>query len=770
MFKAKKKAVRRPVISSRESDEDPTTTDHPQQQQQPAPPSSLDRPPKTSSSMRSTNRSQPSVKLGFEEDESEETESFKIKKTSASRRMQRGISDFAKTADSNAEAERASAVSYSQKDLQALAASQLRMPSSSISEAVTISVPDSSEIYLARKLREQRRQTQLAASNEDFISLECEDDDYDSFQEGQCPQRVESRLVTEDQEIEGEEVFEDYEGNRIAFGAKDAKALKESKQRSIRAGIDDLSVNDFEEDDAEWEKEQIKKVRGHQATYPPNSTTPKQLPIQTASRFKLQFISHFPAHTHTPALVPEMIPLLAVNTVCDNLAASLEIIRAGIKDDDKILSDSQSFVTNVDLQTDKLKDEMREASTRYNYFQELAIFVNSLADLLDVKIPILEKVEFEFMEICKSRRQHSDDMRDCVLDMLFSSFTDYRNAALDENDQRNKLTFAQRWIQDQWNNSVPLLEREFLFQGVGFVDDDEKKDELLSRKNGLVEDVAEGFQSLEDVLRVFEQWNRDYSTDFRRTYSILTLPEAISLHVRQAIACEDPFYKIDIESTEWHKLIRESSVGDATNGDTKAEERPLFLSSVEKIVLPYAAKMIPSVDLFSNMEIRELAKYLDQLQDYAGKESREWVILQKALSSHVETYILNLTQRYAILRATFVTSVTDEIHFKRNLWFAICFTLFKNLWVLVKFLPGEFVSALVVDTLLNRHLLVMLERTRVDVDIEKFEKIIAAFPSLYLSRNPKALAVFKQHLRNYVNAYPSNQAIQDRAIILMHQM
>ena len=42
----------------------------------------------------------------------------------------------------------------------------------------------------------------------------------------------ESRLVTEDQEDEGEEAFEDHEGNRISFGGNAAKEANEKKKVS----------------------------------------------------------------------------------------------------------------------------------------------------------------------------------------------------------------------------------------------------------------------------------------------------------------------------------------------------------------------------------------------------------------------------------------------------------------------------------------------------------------------------------------------------------
>ncbi|KAJ3327507.1 hypothetical protein HDU93_001904, partial [Gonapodya sp. JEL0774] len=214
--------------------------------------------------------------LSFGDEENADTEpEFKIKKSSASRRFGQSADVFKSafpTDDGAAESRRYDAQSLLALKKESTAARPTGLLTSSQSpipglpfqppstDAIDVDlIPDAAKIYAARKLREQRRLNPEQASSrgsasDDFVPL-------DGRSGAVSTHLRESRLVTEDQEDEGEEAFEDHAGDTIAFGTKDKKRLRQERRAGIVSHLTEAQQDEDEEDEDldEWKREHIRK-------------------------------------------------------------------------------------------------------------------------------------------------------------------------------------------------------------------------------------------------------------------------------------------------------------------------------------------------------------------------------------------------------------------------------------------------------------------------------------------------------------------------------
>ena len=107
-------------------------------------------------------------------------------------------------------------------------------------------IPDAASIFAARKLREQKRNEAadigagalvgIASKGRDlYISLDGRDGD--DAENGVGGPKMESRLVSEEQEGEGQESFEDYEGDTITFGSRAVKEAEAKRKEQFQTQL-----------------------------------------------------------------------------------------------------------------------------------------------------------------------------------------------------------------------------------------------------------------------------------------------------------------------------------------------------------------------------------------------------------------------------------------------------------------------------------------------------------------------------------------------------
>ncbi len=122
-------------------------------------------------------------------------------------------------------------VGYSQDVLEQLK-TQSKRPEKGNDKAFAI--PDAAAIYEAKKLREQKRsvQKQVAKQSTDMQV------DYIPIKET----KYESRLVTEDQEVEGLEAFEDNQDTQIHFGATTLMEANVKRKQEFQDNLNQVQV------------------------------------------------------------------------------------------------------------------------------------------------------------------------------------------------------------------------------------------------------------------------------------------------------------------------------------------------------------------------------------------------------------------------------------------------------------------------------------------------------------------------------------------------
>jgi len=207
------------------------------------------------------------IELSFDEPEGEE-DVFKIKKSSASRRLAKAKLNKNVYHDDIVDNKTEESNPYSLKNLNALKNSSLnRPPPSNIikksqemynktqnvpNTIEEIKIPDAAKIHEAKKLREARRNAKNTSTNPNFIPLELNDP------------MMEDKKDNEEED-DDDEVFEDYENNRILFGSNAVKEQEKKRKKDMKIDLINAQENESEEEDKDelnkWESELIKQGR-----------------------------------------------------------------------------------------------------------------------------------------------------------------------------------------------------------------------------------------------------------------------------------------------------------------------------------------------------------------------------------------------------------------------------------------------------------------------------------------------------------------------------
>ncbi len=180
------------------------------------------------------------------------------------------------------------------------------------------------------------------------------------------------------------------------------KANKLAAQK-MRSGMIDL-IDDAEEDQAEddegreWEEAQIR--RGEQRR------------VLTTDKTK---------QTYRPTPIPHASTLPSVGSVSSRLEAALAEAKAAHTMDSAALAHFAKERDELDAQEKELREEVDLAEEKRRWFGDFKVFIEEVADFLDVKYPALEKVEADNLAIQQeradiiARRRFADDADDVAL-------------------------------------------------------------------------------------------------------------------------------------------------------------------------------------------------------------------------------------------------------------------------------------------------------------------------------------------------------------------
>lgn len=189
----------------------------------------------------------------------------------------------------------------------------------------------------------------------------------------------ESRLVTEDQEDDGLEAYDDYNGRSILFGQKAVQEanhlLKLEKLELLYCLETNCRQQEMQDDDEQvrdWEMQQIHY--GQRSNIDENNLMPT--PKAT---------SEIPSNSST-YLVPTIRTLIPIDEIVSSLDAAVLNLEISLK----------QYTLHQDISSQEAEDSERNlagyseqvglASTRYDYFSGLNGYIEDLVDFLDAKV------------------------------------------------------------------------------------------------------------------------------------------------------------------------------------------------------------------------------------------------------------------------------------------------------------------------------------------------------------------------------------------------
>ncbi|KAG0290912.1 hypothetical protein BGZ96_005633 [Linnemannia gamsii] len=713
-----------------------------------------------------------STVLSFGDDEQESEDTFKIKKSSASRRLanNKGKETSVSTEQQQhqpitSRATLGNAVSYSKEALDELRKStQSTAPSSKSHDSHGTSVeekfpsllggptiiPDAAAIHLAKKKREQMR-LRNDQEEEEFISLAGGDDD-------RMVEERDTRLIREedDEMDDGEADLDRVLGDKLALGQSAQRQAEKNRRAARKEMIEDMDADEEDEEETrEWEMQQIRNAGVVNRDAGKNKAT---VPV------------------HRTVAIPTVTQVPNIAEVKRRLHDRFSSLKIQLSEHQSQLKQIHVEEAEINIRTVESGEAMTKASARYTFFQELRGYCRNLAAFFEEKYPDLEAIEKEFRAMVSERtlvvlERRRLDLRDDLVE--------FANVVDDENRSNVKQPIAQEV--DEFGRSIGVdpaaaqkrrkAERERrkaqrkklqvadgremeTYDGLSTDDELGSGDirelgdavmELEDRRLNLFKEVGPEFNSLEAVKRHFQAWKSEYPGDYNKAYGGLLLPLVFDLFVRQETCLWNPIrVKQDISKQSWHQAVstypitRSSRMYDHSDSDSDHQDdeeedmdKDLLKKVVAKSLCPKITQFLSAggVDLYSAKQTKCLVAIMDELLDYVEKSNNKMEQLIKAVLQTIlntaEAHRLQFIQAAQPLTPRPILTALGVDARERYLWKTI--GLFRNLISLRKFVPTDAIDKPVVDELLHDCILRLLEGDDKDT-VAKYQMIFHALP------------------------------------------
>ncbi|KAG2237678.1 hypothetical protein INT48_009616 [Thamnidium elegans] len=601
--------------------------------------------------------------LSFGDEEEGDVEEFQVKKTKASRTVKLQLPSDLNPLET-LETEQTSTSYYDADSLQKLRQETPSLPKSVKSTIAAddallhekfpttmnatidgVGIPDAGAILAAKKKREQMRKGFTGQEEEEgFISLNDTEEDKSG-----------SRLMREEDDLadDGEAEFEKYVGDKFSLDKKAAKTQEKERREGVRELIEEAEEdNDNQSEDMERWEEDMMKFGGA-----------KTVPIHHDP--------YTPPHNYRQAQIPDAVTLPNLSDIMNLLTITTQHVSESMNNYKSNLEESLKTIENSNIVEADLTKEIDKGSERYNYFQDLAQYVNDLGELLDAKFPDLEKLELEVHDIIATRtevataRRYQNNLDDLCMfaDIPTSQFDeDMDEPDVDEFGRVRELRNSESARQRRRNERKQRIEKQAGFNDLtsdesvreqGLWTDDEMTEDYETQKDskieiiqtekldGIMSDVADEFKSLRTVKDKFEAWKLQYFDDYQKAYGSLSLPGAFEFYVRSELVSWDPFSNpIDFDTMQWHSILSEYGVS-AEHEDPDIE---MLNKVVEKSMVKKIKSMLDTLNAASSKEMRYAAQVVEQVSYYVDTHEKAYMDLAADIVQVLEKQITRLAE------------------------------------------------------------------------------------------------------------------------------
>ncbi|XP_019647799.1 PREDICTED: PAX3- and PAX7-binding protein 1-like [Branchiostoma belcheri] len=737
---------------------------------------------KKADKMATPGKKAPSL-LSFDEEEGCETEMFRVKKSSHSKRVANKLKKEWKEEQMRKEKEekekkvntQVSLGEYTSEKLQSLRDAQNTLVSldngqekkekeeeageegkkeekfkPSIRAGV---IPDAATIHAARK----RRQMMREMGGEDFIPV----DDTQRFQ------GEKSRLVREDENDRS-----DSEEERIDFrGANPTRTRREDIMEVLEGSDSEEGERDQDEEVKRWEQEQIRKG----VSIPQVQTTQPQ---QDYNYYQQQYMyQQPPVYMGTPQPVvqpysggynlpsippssgqmvpPSQLPAVTLESVKDRLRDRLDSLKqvhsAHQREHEKHAHDMDSSVNAVD----DIEGSADDVERQFTFFQEMRGYVRDLVECLNEKVPKIDQLETAMHMLLRQRaerfvQRRQDDTKDeseeqmnktnkaaGSLDTLgrdSPGFAEVKKRRIAEREARRSRRRRARQAVDPPTPHHEGMSSDEEEQETDILRFNSEKDRIVTEAGKVFEDVVDDFCTFRAIKTKFERWKYDFGEPYNEAYISLCLPKLFTPFVRLELLTWNPLQANaqDLEDMAWYDSLLFYGFRETTQLTKDDPDVKLLPSIVEKVVLQKLTGLAEHVwDPMSTHQTQRLVTLVQRLVDdyptVAGDNKATQALLRAVLGRMRKTLDDDVFMPLYPKGVLENKSSGAYYFLQRQFW--SCVKLLGNMLQWHSILSREPLMELCVDGLLNRYMLLALQNSDVNDDsIEKSQKIISSFP------------------------------------------
>ncbi|XP_030661978.1 PAX3- and PAX7-binding protein 1 isoform X3 [Nomascus leucogenys] len=518
-------------------------------------------------------------------------------------------------------------------------------------------IPDAAFIHAARKKR------QMARELGDFTPHDNE------------PGK--GRLVRED-ENDASDDEDDDEKRRIVFSVKEkSQRQKIAEEIGIEGSDDDaLVTGEQDEELSRWEQEQIRKginIPQVQASQPAEvnmyyQNTYQTMPYGSSYGIPYSYTAYgssdaksqktdntVPFKTPSNEMTPVTIDLVK-KQLKDRLDSMKELHKTNRQQHEKHL---QSRVDSTRA-IERLEGSSGGIGERYKFLQEMRGYVQDLLECFSEKVPLINELESAIHQLYKQRasrlvQRRQDDIKD-----ESSEFSSHSNKALMAPNldsfgrdralyqehakrriaEREARRTRRRQAREQTGKMADHLE--------GLSSDDEEtstditnfnleKDRISKESSKVFEDVLESFYSIDCIKSQFEAWRSKYYTSYKDAYIGLCLPKLFNPLIRLQLLTWTPLEAKcrDFENMLWFESLlfygceeREQEKDDV--------DVALLPTIVEKVILPKLTVIAENMwDPFSTTQTSRMVgitlKLINGYPSVVNAENKNTQVYLKAL-------------------------------------------------------------------------------------------------------------------------------------------
>ncbi|XP_039600861.1 PAX3- and PAX7-binding protein 1 [Polypterus senegalus] len=636
-------------------------------------------------------------------------------------------------------------------------------------------IPDAAFIHAARKRR------QLARELGDSVPNDTESG---------------KKHISQEDENDVSDDDDDEEKRRIIFTVKEKTqrqkiaeeiGIEGSDDEALDAGIQDEELN-------RWEQEQIRKgisIPQVQTNHQADSNLYYQNVYEATAYGSSYGISY--SYGSYGAEDPKLLKPESTGsyTSCSNSMTpiSMDLLKKRLKDryesmkevhskNQKQYEQNQQQLESSTSLIERLEGSSDGIADQYKFLQEMQGYVRDLLECFSEKVPLILDLESAMHHLLKRRasrlvQRRQDDIKDessefashsskTVVAPSLDSFGRDRKAYLENAKQRRiaeREARRTRRRQSREQNGKRAEHHE------GLSSDDEEtstdttsfnleKERIFQDSKKLFEDVLEDFYSIDCIKSRFEIWRKIYYRCYQDAYIGLCLPKLFNPLVRLQLIPWTPLEANcpDFESMIWFESLLFYGCDEEEETQKGDVDVHLLPSIAERVIIPKLAVLIDEVwDPMSTSQSARLVSFVQKLiNGYPSVLNGENKSTQELLKTIVMRTRRTLDDD--IFMPLYPKHVLENKNSGPYLFFQrqfwSCVKLLQNILMWHGILSNKCLRELALDSLLNRYILLALQNSDPGEDcILKCQSVVECFPMQWFSNQKGQQTI--PHLENF---------------------